>query len=1047
MNRVVVLALVLLGLASAPAALAESPAAALKLRGDNLLAQGAPDKAVEAYKQAIKVDPSYQDAYSALAAHYLRAQAYASAVTVLRQVLSRSPDFEEGWYNLAYALRKQGKLDAAIGAYRRFAQLRPTSADPYYGIGLALQAKGDVAGAARAFRRYVALEKNPGKTVWVDKARKLAERLEKSAGIQPAPTVATKPAPTVTAKAPPAKPKAPPAVESGDTLSPQSSHHEDSAPVTPQRERAMRWKAAGDQLARSGRLADAADRYRRAVKEDYSYTAAYNELGTVLFGLKRYEEAIRAFRIALRDNPDYHLGWYNLGYALRKTGRLLPAIAAYNKFIQVRPRDPDPYFGLALAQKAAGNNQEAIKAFKRYVELERRPAQEKWVYKAKVEVALLEGRPPPEYKPGQEIVAAVAPSPKPLSAKEQRRLAREERKRALLEKKRLAAEARKAKREAARLAQKERAGKKRPAADTHEETGSAAAVPVVPALPSTGAAGALAGVQPAPDVIVSPAMPRTPRSAGSTQSDRFRVQGDTLARTGKLQQAASAYHRAIKIDPFNTRAYDGMAYVAFKLGAYVQGARRLSIGIRDNPSYTGGWLHQARLYRAANEDVKAVGSYRKYVQQAPDDIAARLELARTLRKLGIKDQAVAEYRACLRAKVAGNEPYVVAARDELGGLGVTPPPLRGAVAAAPVPAVSVPRPGESKAEARKRALEEKRRAQREAREAKKRELAEKRRARREAREAKRRELAEKRRLAAEARKAKIEAAKLARDERRRALQEKRRAEREAREAKKRELAEKRRARRARRRGRRGAGAALAEAVAEDMAEAAPPVPPRTRMHDVLRPAPDAAAGLMRVADDQFAKKRYVVSLGIYQQAARLDPGSSEPLYKAGVAAVALGQMHLAADLFTRVLKIDPANATARVNLQMAEAAARSTKPPADYLATAGAEARQALAEGRYAEAEQQTSRLLRQSSSAETYLLRSEARLALRKPRQALVDGGRALALDPGAAAAFRVLGDAHRQLGHADKAAYYYRIYLSRAGGAADRAQIEQLLKELKSE
>ena len=1118
MNRVVALLAVTVALRGGLALAQKPEAVALKRQGDNHLVQGAPDKAVAAYRKAIATDPDYMEGYEALSSHYLRTKQYSEAVTVLRQALGRSATYPEGWYNLAYALRKQGQLDAAIGAYRRFAQLRPRSADPHYGIGLAQQAKGEIKAAAQSFRRYAQLETNPSKKAWKEKALRLAQKLEGEAGVTPpaapapAPAAPPPPKPAAPAASPKPAPAAPRPIDT--TLQPSASREDDSQPVTPQRERAMVFKAHGDKLTRQGRLSQAANSYRQAIREDYSYSAAYNELGTVLFGLKRYDDAIKTFRIAIRDNPDYHLGWYNLAYALRKAGRLLPAIAAYNKFIEAKPDDPDAYFGLALAHKTAGNKPEALKAFNRYIELERRQSQEQWVHKARVEVATLEGRPPPEYAPrlhpgaprqgredrrvpGKVIASAPAksvalvPEAKPLTAKERQRLALAEKRRKLAEERKLKAEerkrklearrqARKAQIEAAQLARQERARtlkeKRRKAAEERARKAEerarkaeerrlarlgrkpapvAAVAPPIP-IPTVGAN--LTGVDPAPDVIVSPPMPGPPGSPGSTQSDRLRVQGDTLARSGKLPEAARLYIQAAKLDPFNTKAFDGLAYCAFKLGAYRQGARQVSRGLRDNPDYRGGWLHQARLFRAATDKVKAVGSYRKYLADRPEAVAVRLELARTLKSLNMSQQAVEAYQACLRPdRLAGNEAVVVAAQTELRGLGVTPPPVVAAgVAVKPrvaavvptlpavptlptvpaQPAVKAKTPAQLKAEARRAARE----AEKLARQERARALKEK----RLKAAAERRKKLEARRLA---RKAQIEAALLARQERARELKEKRRT---AAEERRRRLEARRSGRRlaVRRRGKDAPGTDIAEAVGQDMSEATPPVPPRTRMHDVLQPAPDAASAMVRVADEQFARKRYVVALGIYQQAARLDPGSSEPLYRAGVAAVAMGQMHLAADIFTQVLKIDPANGTARVNLQMAQAAARTSKPTADYVRTVLDGAKNALAQGRYALAEQQSSRALRQSVSPELHLLRAEARLAQRKPRQALADGGRALALDPAAAVALRVMADAHRQLGHRDRAIYYYRLYLSRVSNdqaaAAERSQIEQLISEL---
>ncbi|MCA9664385.1 MAG: hypothetical protein KC503_02320, partial [Myxococcales bacterium] len=191
--------------------------------------------------------------------------------------------------------------------------------------------------------------------------------------------------------------------------------------------------------------------------------------------------------------------------------------------------------------------------------------------------------------------------------------------------------------------------------------------------------------------------------------------------------------------------------------------------------------------------------------------------------------------------------------------------------------------------------------------------------------------------------------------------------------------------------------------------------------------------------------RYIVALGIYQQAVKLDPTATEPSYKAGVCAVALGRMHLAADMFERVLQQDPGNATAKVNLQMARAAAAKRKPNAAYVGGAIASARRDLSAGRYALVERKLARVVRVAKpSARLYELRAEARLGLRKAREALSDAGRALALDPSSAVALRSLGDAQRQLGKRRKAIYYYQLYLARAAQASDRAAIERVIREL---
>jgi tetratricopeptide (TPR) repeat protein len=158
-------------------------------------------------------------------------------------------------------------------------------------------------------------------------------------------------------------------------------------------------------------------------------------------------------------------------------------------------------------------------------------------------------------------------------------------------------------------------------------------------------------------------------------------------------------------------------------------------------------------------------------------------------------------------------------------------------------------------------------------------------------------------------------------------------------------------------------------------------------------------------------------------------------------------MHLAADLFARVVQLDPGNATALVNLKLARAAARTSKPSAKYVETAAAEARAALDAGRNAAALVQLDKLLAHGPSAKLYLLRARARLGLRQGQRAVQDAGRSLALDPGLEGAFRTMGDAHRQLGNKAKALYYYRLFLARSAAPADdpqRTEIERAVNEL---
>lgn len=562
-------------------------------------------------------------------------------------------------------------------------------------------------------------------------------------------------------------------------------------------------------------------------------------------------------------------------------------------------------------------------------------------------------------------------------------------------------------------------------------------------------------------------MPLAPASYPDGAAGKLRVQADTLARAGKCTQAEPLYKEACELDPFDTAAYDGIAHCMFRRGAYVPGAALISLALRDNPDYDTGWLHLARLDRAAGRRERAVGSYRKFLFKQPGHLEAQLELARTLKSLGLKDDAIAAYQHYLRGERRSTaNAYRLAAYLELKALGGRPlevpraessaqsaaakptakPTGKAAKSgklrsAASVPEVAAASPdaaveasaavGAAAAGTAVEASVEKPKTRTQLRAEARRKAAEERKAKEEAR---REELAEKKRQREEVRRQALEERK-AKAEARRAAAEPGRRERRAgtgKRARTRPATE---------------DEALAGAVGRDLGESSPVAENAAAEHDVLKPAPDAARGLVAIADAQFAKQRYDVALGLYQQAGRLNPSASEPLYKAGVSAVALGQMHLAADLFGRVLQLDPGNATASVSLKMAKAAAQGGRPEPKYLDSAAAEAQASLDAHRYALALQQSEKLLRLEVSARAYLIRAQARLGLRQPQAALQDGGRSLALDPGLLQAFRCMAEAHRQLGARDKALYYLRLYLARGGSSLDgdkRADAERAVKEL---
>jgi len=123
-------------------------AVAFNYRGGALYYSGKPERAMEDYDQAIKLDPYYAHAYNnrcwsgAVLGRTEQAAADCSKVLKLNNVANT---FE----NLGFIYLKRGEFDRAIAEYEAGLRLDPPNkADFLYGRGLAKTKKGNASGAA-----------------------------------------------------------------------------------------------------------------------------------------------------------------------------------------------------------------------------------------------------------------------------------------------------------------------------------------------------------------------------------------------------------------------------------------------------------------------------------------------------------------------------------------------------------------------------------------------------------------------------------------------------------------------------------------------------------------------------------------------------------------------------------------------------------------------------------------------------------------------------------------------------------------------------------
>ncbi len=125
----------------------------------------------------------------------------------------------------------------------------------------------------------------------------------------------------------------------------------------------------GNALYLQGRYAEAAECYRRVLRQRPDDVDALNNLGASLADLGRLADAVVCYQEALRLRPDHAEAYYNLGNALRLAARHDEAIKAYVQALRLRPEMVEAHNNLAIVLRKRARLAESMASARRALEL------------------------------------------------------------------------------------------------------------------------------------------------------------------------------------------------------------------------------------------------------------------------------------------------------------------------------------------------------------------------------------------------------------------------------------------------------------------------------------------------------------------------------------------------------------------------------------------------------------------------------------------------------------------------------------------------------
>jgi tetratricopeptide (TPR) repeat protein len=120
------------------------------------------DRAIAAYRQAIQLDPTFDDAYYSMSLAQQQKGQTNEAILNLRRTLKLNPDKVDAHIWLGILLRTQGKLAEATASLRRATELDSTSTWIYTSLGDVLLAQGKTEEAIKNYQIALNLPERSG---------------------------------------------------------------------------------------------------------------------------------------------------------------------------------------------------------------------------------------------------------------------------------------------------------------------------------------------------------------------------------------------------------------------------------------------------------------------------------------------------------------------------------------------------------------------------------------------------------------------------------------------------------------------------------------------------------------------------------------------------------------------------------------------------------------------------------------------------------------------------------------------------------------------
>ncbi|CAC9634131.1 hypothetical protein [uncultured Gammaproteobacteria bacterium] len=163
-------------------------------KGNNNYHKSEFEKAIEAYKKAIKIDPDSDGAHHNIGLAYDNLGKFEKAIEAYKKAIKIDPDSDGAHHNIGLAYDNLGKFEKAIEAYKKAIKINPNNDGAYFGMGLAYYNLDKFEEAIEAHKKAIEINPNGGLVAYhymglayymLNKFKEAIEAYKKSIEINP----------------------------------------------------------------------------------------------------------------------------------------------------------------------------------------------------------------------------------------------------------------------------------------------------------------------------------------------------------------------------------------------------------------------------------------------------------------------------------------------------------------------------------------------------------------------------------------------------------------------------------------------------------------------------------------------------------------------------------------------------------------------------------------------------------------------------------------------------------------------------------------------